>query len=306
METFCLIDIGKAMARWCILTTSQEGELVWIDQKARQIRFDHGTVVAHTSGAHFREAMDNRSEQARAIEEAYAWKYLLDPWSNQGWLAPEGKLWGCHFFQHDELAYSLMGKPPAVLESQGWIRVHDRSFAMGPEFRRPTTRQISTLEKLNFIDIEPPGWRDGKFDGFDRSLPPPRHAIRPPETIALPEKHFKPLSPLESLEAFVAKLRGLEVVGDLFSTAPTLVPVVGPGSWDWALSWPDFEIGGPESAETLLEADSLRIEMTSADTFQIETWYENAIEFGSRAREELVYFRDRMNPTQSKLKTLSL
>ncbi len=64
---------------------------------------------------------------------------------DNGWLSPEGKLYGCCFAKHVELSYEIIRKrfgedyfedsdylcPSIFLENQGWLKLHDGRLAYG-------------------------------------------------------------------------------------------------------------------------------------------------------------------------------
>lgn len=281
METFCLVDSGKGMPRWSVMRESREGVLVWVDFKGRTVAFEDGRVVAHTSGANFHAAMDEMPEEKASVEKAFAYRHLLDPWSAQGWLSPDGKLWGCAFFAHDDIAYALIRKHPARLEHEGWIRVHESSFSVGRDYgRNMTTRQRATLEKLGFVETEAPGWKDPRFPGIDRTAPPPRYAVRPPEDLVLPEpatvasarKEPRP-TPDAALKRLVSRLSGYPLLQSLLDVEHELVPDVGPGTWDWMIRWDGLDIGSEEDPVELLRSEGFHIRRTSFDTLEISSWH---------------------------------
>lgn len=57
-------------------------------------------------------------------------KFDLTITSDNGWLSPEGKFYGCKFHEHSDTAYKIMkGKdsnPERTLEEKGWIKVQRR------------------------------------------------------------------------------------------------------------------------------------------------------------------------------------
>ncbi|NTF23603.1 hypothetical protein G6L37_35100 [Agrobacterium rubi] len=276
METFCLIDAGKHMAAWCILTTHREGGLVWMDFKHRMVPFDQGKVLAHVSADNFHRAYEHMPEEAVEIEKMYAFRYLLDPWAYEGWLAPDGKFYGCGFYAHDDLAYSLLRKSPGMLESEGWVRVHSSSFMTGRDYgRQITRRQESSLEKLGFVEFEAPGRRSARYIP-DRGTPPPRCAVQPPKGFVHPHdlEIILESAPTEAdwLNRFVVRMKEYPVLAALFEAPHELIPDFGPGTWDWGIQWGDLYIGSEEAPDELLKAEGLRLVKTSGDTMEIISW----------------------------------
>jgi hypothetical protein len=276
METFCLIDAGKHMAAWCVLTTNREGALVWMDFKSRMVPFDQGKVLAHVSGESFHRAYENMPPEAVEIEQMYAYRYLLDPWAYEGWLAPDGKFYGCGFYAHDDLGYSLLRKSPGMLESEGWVRVHASSFMTGRDYGREITkRQMSSLEKMGFVEFEAPGRRSAHYIP-DRSAPPARCAVQPPKGFVHP--HDLEIVPerevgvADWLKRFVVRMKEFPVLAEMLEIEHELIPDFGPGTWEWGIQWFDFYIGSQEPADELLNAEGLRLMKTSGDTMEIISW----------------------------------
>jgi hypothetical protein len=276
METFCLIDAGKHMAAWCILTTSVEGALVWMDFKQRMVPYEKGKVLGHVSGKSFHDAYQKMSPKVIEIEKVYALRYLLDPWAHEGWLSPDGKFYGCGFYGHDDIGYSLLRKSVGMLESEGWIRVHADSFMTGRDYGRTITkRQISALEKLGFVEFEAPGRRSPYFMP-DRNAPPPRCAVQPPKDFVHPHDLEIAQEPEVAVDAwlkrFADRMRQFPVLAALLEIEHELIPDFGPGTWDWGIQWDDLYIGSEESADELLKAEGLRLVRTSGDTMEIISW----------------------------------
>jgi hypothetical protein len=277
METFCLIDAGKHMAGWCILTTNREGELVWMDFKHRMVPYEQGKVLAHVAGESFHRAYEHMPQHAVEIEQAYAYRYLLDPWAYEGWLAPDGKFYGCGFYAHDDLGYSLLRKSPGMLESEGWVRVHASSFMTGRDYGREiTTRQMRTLEKMGFVDLQAPGRRRAHFE-IDRSAPAPRYAVKPPAGFVHPHDvevllETQEVDVGEWLKRFVVRMKEFPVMAELLEIEHELIPDFGPGTWEWGIQWFDMYIGSQEPADELLNAEGLRLMKTSGDTIEIVSW----------------------------------
>lgn len=293
METFCLIDAGKHMAAWCILTTNREGELVWMDFKHRMVPYAQGKVLAHVAGESFWRAYENMSPEAVEIEKMYAYRYLLDPWAYEGWLSPDGKFYGCGFYGHDDIAQSLLRRTVGSLESEGWIRVHSNSFMTGRDYGRTITkRQISALEKLGFVEFEAPGRRSPHYMP-DRNTPPPRCAVKPPAGFVHPhDLEIVPEPPIAEdhwLKRFVVRMKEFPVLAEVLSIEHELIPDFGPGTWDWGIQWYDFYIGSEEPPDELLKAEGLRLVKTSGDTMEIISWPKPGLSAESSERKMLTW-----------------
>lgn len=267
------------MIRWCILTTNNEGDLVWMDQKTRTIPHDDGTVLANMRCESIHETFRNASDEVIALEKAYAERYLLDPWAREGWLAPNGKFWGCGFFKHDDIALALIRKPTGALENEGWIRVHENSFKLGNDMKRITRRQYSTLEKMGFVDLVAPGERRSQLE-IDRNTPAPAYAVKPSERVVLPHELRKrnalaearkliEQGARESLERLVERLKGFDVIQELLTVEHKLIPDVGPGAWQWMIQWDEFAIGSGVDPDELLDFDGWHFERSAFDTFEL-------------------------------------
>lgn len=273
MDTYCLIDAGH-MPRWSILTTHERtGELVWMDQKGRRTPYEEGRVIGHCSGRNFEQAMQTIPEDLVRLEQAYAYRYLIDPWSNQGWIDRSGLFFGCAFYAHDDVAYSLIRRPTMALEWEGWVRVH-ADFFRRPESAELTKRQEATLVKLGF---------ERKADGFgferarkfeiDRSGPPPRYAATMPADLMLllPEETVEEMFEI-GLDDLVAQLREDHLLSSLFDVAHEQFPENGPGTWDWRIEWDGLHIGSEEPVEELLGSRGFHFARTSYDTIEISSW----------------------------------
>jgi hypothetical protein len=278
METFCLIDAGRFMASWCILTT-RDGKLVWQDFKRRVVPFESGKVLAHLTADNFNHAYKIMSPEAAEIEKMYAYRYLLDPWAREGWLSPDGKFYGCGFYGHDDIAHALLRKSVPMLEHEGWVRVHSDSFLTGRDYGREVTRrQMSALEKLGFIDFQPPGKR-GYYEP-DRSAPPPRCAVKPPDGFVHPHDLEdlkaileKPFDDKGWLTRLVGRMKEFPVLAALFEIEHELIPDFGPGTWEWGIQWDQICIGSEEDAASLFNAEGLCFVKTSFDTIEITSWH---------------------------------
>ncbi len=293
METFCLIDAGKHMAAWCILTTSREGELVWMDFKHRMVPYAQGKVLAHATGESFHRAYENMPPEAVEIEKMYAYRYLLDPWAYEGWLSPDGKFYGCGFYGHDDIGYSLLRKSVGMLESEGWVRVHANSFMTGRDYdRQITKRQMSALEKLGFVEFEAPGRRSPHYI-IDRNAPPPRCAVQPPKGFVHPHDLEIVPEPVIAedhwLKRFVVRMKEFPILAEVLSIEHELIPDFGPGTWEWGIQWWDFYIGSHEPADELLNAEGLRLVKTSGDTMEIISWPKPGLSAESSEKKMLAW-----------------
>jgi len=94
-EQFFLVDAG-AMPRWCVLAHTEEG-VFWIDMKARRTPFDAGKPLAHIDAHNITEAMTLVPEAVVDLEREIAFRFLLKPFSDQGWIsstpAPPRRSW---------------------------------------------------------------------------------------------------------------------------------------------------------------------------------------------------------------------
>lgn len=280
METFCLIEAGDRMIRWCILTSNDKDDLVWMDMKSVAIPYEKGTVLAHMKCQSIHETFTKATDEMIKLEKAYANRYLLDPWALEGWLAPNGKFWGCGFFKHDDIALALIRKSTGQLEEEGWIRVHAESFIRAEYRREPTRYQYSTLEKMGFIDLESPGKRAFDFT-VDRSSPAPSYAVKPAKGPLLPHevrrrnaladaRRLIEQDARDSLERLVARLSEFDLMRELLSVEHRLIADVGPGTWQWMIQWDEFSIGSEHAPDELVDFDGWYLERTSFDTFALQ------------------------------------
>lgn len=272
MQTYFLVDDGVHMPRWSVLSRDEDGSF-WIDFKARRIPYADGRPLAHVESENIMATVNGVPEAVAELERSFAFERLLDPWSDQGWIAPDGKFWGCSYYAHDDLAYALIRKHPAALEHEGWVRVHTDSFRTGDGLRRITRRQEATLHALGFPDIEQV-WIGRRAYEADRSLPPPRHAVRPPPGI--------PRAVIKAPQARDNVADALTLLARRLSECPSLaarfavpyepIPDVGPGTWMWMLRWDDMDIGGEDHAEALLASEGLLLRATSWNTVEVQPW----------------------------------
>ncbi|MFC6047413.1 hypothetical protein ACFPYM_06145, partial [Methylobacterium hispanicum] len=164
MPEYFLVDDGVRMPRWCELGHAEGGPF-WIDFKARRTPYDEGRPLAVVEAENPAALLRRRPPEIAALEREHASRLLLDPWSDQGWLSPEGRFYGCAFFAHDDLAHALLGKHVGELEDAGWIRVHADSFRSSLVYGRGTSaRQADTLAALGFPDAHAPGGRRSRHE----------------------------------------------------------------------------------------------------------------------------------------------
>lgn len=270
MSTYCLVDSGNGMPRWSTLESTDQRGLVWMDFKGRTVPHESGRVLAHIATDTILQIMINAPADVIKMEQELAYRHLLDPWSDQGWISPDGRFYGCAFYSHDDIAYALLRRTPASLEFEGWVRVHSDSFSR--PHRDMPQRQLNTLFDLGFMDINGFGSQQRKYEA-DRNAPPPSFAVKAPKHIDLGKPSGPSITstdgPAEALSALVARLRTFPEFAELFAAEHELIPDVGPGSWDWMIQWDHVSIGGPESAEDLLSAPGFELVKTSFDTIEI-------------------------------------
>ncbi|WP_327211322.1 hypothetical protein [Rhizobium leguminosarum] len=283
METYCLINAG-AMPRWSILTTHRD-ELVWMNLKGQTTPFADGRVMGHISGNGFENARKSIPEGLAKLEQDYAYRFLLDPYSNQGWIAPDGKFYGCKYWTHDDIAYALLMKSPLALEYGGWVRVHDDSFRR-PEIAEITKRQESVLVKLGF---EPWEFTPRTKYEIDRSSPPPRYAVTAPDDLVLPGDFDEEMDAADvGLTHLVERMREHDILAALLDKDHELIDDVGPGTWDWMIQWDGLSIGGEETVDDLLRAEGLHLSRTSFDTIEVSSWPYPGLHSSSSAEERMI------------------
>ncbi|OAH23775.1 hypothetical protein AX289_25125 [Methylorubrum populi] len=292
MPEYFLVDDGNRMPRWCEFGHAEDRSF-WVDFKARRIPYDEGRPLAVVEAENPAALLNRRPPEIAALEREHALRLLLDPWSNQGWLSPDGRFYGCRFFAHDELAHSLLGKHVGELEEAGWIRVHADSFRSSPIFRRETTaRQAATLAALGFADVDAPGGRRIWIQP-SRDAPPPRYAYRPAAAEASPPASPPGLEVPErpdAEEAFLSlavRLEASELLAGLFSRERTLVADVGPGRWLWMFEFPDVSVGSDETPEALSVAAGLHLHAVAFDQLEISAWPFAGIDASDAARRLL-------------------
>lgn len=291
MIQFFLIDSGNAMPRWCQTHPKKDGNgFQWMDSKGRVIELINSKVLAVAEGKTIDEAQQSVPESIIKLEQDFASMYLLDPWSEQGWLSPTGKFYGCKFFAHDDIAYALLRRTPYQLEASGWIRVHEEIFrGSGLTGRdRPNKTQARVLVSLGFEHAPEYGPR---IKGFrvDRNTPAPRYAVKPDASVLLDPimvERFKPTME-DLMEQIKDRLRQDDTLRALFDLKHEDVPDVGPGSWMWLFHWEDFDIGCPYDPSDILRYRGIHLWKSSFSTLEIEAWDAEGVTFGDGAKEFL-------------------
>lgn len=271
MQTYFLIDDGVGMPRWCELRRSETGSY-WIDFKARKIPYGEGRPLAHVDGDNIMATVNDVPASVAELERSFAFERLLDPWSDQGWIAPDGKFYGCAYYAHDDIAFALIRKHPAALENLGWVRVHEDSFRTREAFQRITKRQEATILALGFSDAILGSGSKRTFS-IDRNQPPPRYAVKAPaETSRRPAAEPSTEPESKSLARLAERLAGCPELAERFGRAFEQVPEVGPGTWDWMLRWDDMDLGGEEKPDTLLASEGIHLRATSFNTVEAAPW----------------------------------
>lgn len=267
-DKYFLIYDRSTMPRWCQLS---RGKDEWIDFKGRPLPVNGSVVIAYVDAKHYSGTIYDVDEAVAELEKEFAYRYLLDPWSDQGWLAPNGKFWGCQFYQHDDIAYSLLRKSPATLEDEGWIRVHADTFITKESSRRITKRQINTLFELGFIDVDMLRLRDLEHK-ISRDAPPPKYAVMAPALLLLGE-FLNGLDKEKTIEESLAQLSKVLIdefdLGNVFNDSHQVISDVGPGTWMWMMQWDSFSIGSEEHPESLMASKGLHLFKSAFDTVEI-------------------------------------
>lgn len=292
MPEYFLVDDGVRMPRWCELGHAEGGSF-WIDFKGRRTPYDAGRPLAVVEAENPSALLTRRPKDIADLERDHALRLLLDPWSDQGWLSPDGRFYGCSFFAHDDLAHALLGRHVGELEDAGWIRVHADSFRTSPGFRRETTaRQIETLAALGFADDHAPGgrrtWREPP-----RDQPPPRYAYRSAATEAAPAA--APSDPVPATEpdaeaaflSLASRLAASDLLAGLFSQERTLVDDMGPGHWLWMFEFADVSVGSDEPPAALAGAEGLHLHAVAFDQLEISAWPFAGVDASDAARRLL-------------------
>lgn len=279
MDTYFLIDRGEGMPRWCMLSKDRHGNPAWMDTKGRTCPKDKGRPLAHIDGERWDCTITDVPKVVADLERDLAQRHLLDPWSNQGWISPTGRFYGCSFYGHDDIAHALLRKPVHALEEAGWVRVHDDSYRAGGNWNRsqPNIRQEATLRLLGFDTETYP--RRGPYSA-DRSAPAPVFAVKPRAGLEPPRRSERPAPPAFTralLGELVARLRDADPTGFLFAgEEPELVTDLGGGNWEWLLFFPvsGMNLGSGEPMRDLLASPGIHLHATSSDQVEMTPWHE--------------------------------
>src|SRR5690606_31894570 len=103
MTQYFLIDAGNTMPTWCQPHRKKDGSgFQWMDFKSRSKDLQTGTVLAVAIGDTMDAAIASVPEDIVRLEQELASLHLLDPWSEQGWISPTGKFYGCKYYTHDD------------------------------------------------------------------------------------------------------------------------------------------------------------------------------------------------------------
>jgi hypothetical protein len=263
VTSFYLVD-GGGMPRWCTLDFS-EGDGFWVDFKARKTPRDKGRPRAVVECAHDAEILSLASPVIAKLERDCAMEFLLDPGSDQGWIAPDGRFYGCNYYAHDDLAFSLIRKTPQSLEILGWVRVHADSFGFGAcgANGELTQRQLETLFELGFPDPtigslmprDPSLRRQPSMAVRSRSGPrDPRRQPDPPKGAVK-----------AGLDRLVTRLSSDDQLARL--TDGEFLTDFG-GCWTWMVHGDKVEFGSEHAVGEIADAEGLLLYATAFD--QIE------------------------------------
>ena len=290
-RTYFLVDDGKSMPRWCQLVPARDGDgLAWIDFKARTWPHAAARPLAHVEGPDQRCTIAGVSPEVAGMVRSFAERHLLDPWSDPGWLSPEGRFYVCAYYAHDDIAQALLGRFVGDLEYEGYVRVHADVFLVSPMSARrdPTTRQSRTLERLGF-DVET---RRRAPYAADRSLPPPGFAVKPRYRPAAPAPSLQPDIRVDNdgVAPLLARLRTSEPLAFLFDAEdPELVTELGGGNWDWLLHFPQagLDLGTGETLRDLREAPGLYLHSPAPGHVEMFAWHAEGMHVSSASSEAL-------------------
>ena len=280
-ETYCLVFDGRQMPRWCVARREPGSEaLLWIDFKGRRLS-GPVTLLAHVEGDTPACTLSGIEPDVARLAKDFAYEYLLDPWSDQGWLSPTGRFFGCGFFAHDELATMFLRKPVGALEAEGWARVHAESYQFpDPRGRGMSNAQYRTLEALGFQ--EGVHGRRG-YVAADRSASPPAYAHAAPDDWSPPSGRHLPTLPVPKtarprnrpwhadLPALLRRLAEAPAVGDALAGEGTRIRDTG-GRWTWIVEFDRFSLGAEEEPGYLLASPGLRLSTTAFDQVEVNAW----------------------------------
>lgn len=288
MPQFFLVDDGRSMPRWCELGVEDAGSY-WIDFKARRRPYEEARPVAVVECADHRSLLAAMPEEVAKLERDAAARFLLDPWSGQGWISPTGRFYGCRFYAHDDLAYAFLRKSVGELEGKGWVRVHADSYRTSEYFGREiTAAQAATLLALGFPEPGSFAMRDSWVEP-DRAGPPPRYAYAPAMS-AVPDPapvrvRSKGTGISEAtLREFADRLAADDFFRDLMREEPRLITHMGRGRWRWMLEFEAVHIGSCEAPEVLAAAPGIYVSAPAGDQLELEEWPFPGVEACSEAR----------------------
>lgn len=280
-ETYYLVFDGKEMPRWCLPYREPEaGTLLWIDFKGRRLT-GPVTLLAHVEGSTVNCTLHDIEPEVGRLAKDFAYEYLLDPWSNQGWLSPTGRFFGCKFFAHDELATMFLRKAVGALEAEGWVRIHADSYRF-PDLRNRglTSAQVKTLFALGFDER---GFGRSGYVEADRDAPPPAYAHTAPEDWSPPSARHLPTVPQPKtvrprrrpwdadLPALLRRLDDVPCLAGLLREEGTRIRDTG-GRWTWLIEYDQFSFGSDEEPGYLLKSPGLRLATTAFDQIEVHAW----------------------------------
>lgn len=290
MPQFFLVDDGASMPRWCELGIEAD-QTFWIDFKSRRWPYAQGRPLAVVECEDHRSLLDAIPAGVARLERDEAVRHLLDPWSDQGWISPTGRFFGCRFYAHDDLAYALLRKSVAALEGAGWVRVHADSYRTSEYFGREiTTAQAATLLALGFPEPGSFAMR-GRWMPPDRAGPPPRYAYAP----TIPAPSVSPLEPTpvrpkrggaseDAVLALTSVLAGEDFFRDLLREQYRPIIRMGRGRWMWMLEFDAVHVGSCEPPEVLAASPGLYVSAPAGDQLELEEWPHAGVEACPEAR----------------------
>ena len=86
------------------------------------------------------------------------WSCLIKPDSKCGWLAPDGRFYGCDYADHENLAGLYFKKPERQLEDEGWVKISMSCFTHELSWYNTklmvTEAQRIVLEKMG-LEVDP-------------------------------------------------------------------------------------------------------------------------------------------------------
>jgi hypothetical protein len=284
MPQYFLVDDGASMPRWCEIGVEAD-QTFWIDFKARRRPFAQGRPLAVVECENHRALLATIPAEVAQMERDAAVRHLLDPWSEQGWISPTGRFYGCRFYAHDDLAYALLRRSVEQLEGAGWVRVHADSYRTSQYFGREiSAAQVSTLLALGFPEPGSFAMR-GRWVPPDRDAPPPRYAYAPTAALERPPAPAPSVvRPLrggvseDALRAFAGTLANEDFFRDLLREEPRLITRIGRGRWKWMLEFDAVHVGSCEPPEVLAASPGLYVSAPAGDQLELEEWPHAGVE----------------------------